>query len=259
MQTVRGSMYDFPAYYDLVYGSDWQAEFHFLRGSFERYAARPVRRVFEPACGTGRLLFRLGKAGYDVSGLDLNPRAVDYCRKRFIRHGVAGRVWVGDMADFALARPVDAAFNMINSFRHLQDAASARRHLESMARSLRRGGVYVLGLHVTPTRGVPTSEESWEARRGRLVVRTRLWVKRRDLRQRLETCGVTYDVVTPSRHLRLTDEVAFRTYTWRQLRSLLEEVPAWEVAATHDFSYDLSDLAPVTSTSEDVVLVLRKK
>ncbi|MCU0960192.1 MAG: class I SAM-dependent methyltransferase [Pirellulaceae bacterium] len=259
METVRGSMYDFPAYYDLVYGSDWQAEYHFLCGSFQRYADGPVRRVFEPACGTGRLLFRLGRAGYDVSGLDLNPRAVEYCRRRFVRHGVRGRVWTGDMADFELPRPVDAAFNMINSFRHLQDAAGARRHLERMARAVRRGGVYVLGLHLTPTQGVPTSEESWEARRGHLVVRTRLWVKRRDLRRRLETCGVTYDVVTPSRHLRLTDEVSFRTYTWAQLRRLLREVSAWELAATHDFSYDLSVAVPVTSTSEDLILVLRKK
>lgn len=259
MEIVRGSMYDFPAYYDLVYGSDWQAEYRFLCGSFRQYARRAVRRVFEPACGTGRLLFRLGKAGYDVSGLDLNPHAVEYCQRRLARHGIPGRVWVGDMADFHLTRPADAAFNMINSFRHLQDAASTRGHLESMARSLHSGGIYVLGLHVTPTQGVPTSEESWEARRGHLVVRTRLWVKRRDLRRRRETCGVTYDVMTPSRHLRLSDEVTFRTYTWQQLRRLVRGISAWELAATHDFSYDLNTPVAVTSTSEDVILVLRKR
>jgi hypothetical protein len=163
------------------------------------------------------------------------------------------------MADFAVTSPVDAAFNMINSFRHLQEATSARRHLELMARSLRRGGVYVLGLHLTPTRGVPTCEESWQAQRGHLAVLTRLWVKRRDRRRRRETCGVTYDVVTPSRHLRLTDEVSFRTYTWAQLRRLLREVPAWELLATHDFSYDLSVTVPVTPTTEDLILVLRKR
>ena len=121
METARANVYDYPRYYDLVYGSDWKAEYSFLRGSFQQYARIPVRRVFEPACGTGRLLYRLGKAGFEVSGLDLNPQAVGYCNKRLQRHGLAPSVWVGDMSDFRLPHPVDAAFNMINSFRHLPD------------------------------------------------------------------------------------------------------------------------------------------
>jgi SAM-dependent methyltransferase len=35
--------------------------------------------------GTGRLLFRLAQAGYDALGIDLNPRAVEYCRQRLAR------------------------------------------------------------------------------------------------------------------------------------------------------------------------------
>src|SRR6056297_813849 len=97
METREANVYDFPQYYDLVYGSDWKAEFEFLRGTFSRYADQPVVSVFEPACGTGRLLYRLGQAGFEVSGLDLNPRAVQYCNKRLERHGLRPAAWVGDM------------------------------------------------------------------------------------------------------------------------------------------------------------------
>jgi SAM-dependent methyltransferase len=259
MEIVRANVYDYPGYYDLVYGSDWKAEFDFVLGSFGRYASRAVRRVFEPACGTGRLLFRLGKAGYDVSGLDLNASAVEYCNRRLVRHGLPATVWVGDMTDFRLRPQVDAAFNMINSFRHLTDATGARQHLESVARSLRVGGLYVLGLHLTPTRGVPAGSEYWSARRGHLGVNTRLWTKERDLRRRRERCGVIYDVYTPTRHVRLVDEVVFRTYTWSQFRRLLAQVETLEIAAVHDFSYNLETSMQITSTTEDVVLVLRKR
>ena len=33
---VTGSLYDYPKYYDLLFGSDWKAEFDFLEGCFAR-------------------------------------------------------------------------------------------------------------------------------------------------------------------------------------------------------------------------------
>jgi SAM-dependent methyltransferase len=132
---LPGTLYDYPRYYDLVFGSDWRAEFHFLQACFERYASGQVRRIFEPACGTGRLVYRLAKAGYETSGLDLNPRAVDYCNRRLKRHGLPPTAFVGDMADFRLRRKMDASFNMINSFRHLTKEAEAEAHLRCMARA----------------------------------------------------------------------------------------------------------------------------
>ena len=59
-ETLRGNLYDYPKYYDLVFGSDWKAEFDFLTGVFAEHAdlgrRRGVRRLLEPACGPGRLL-----------------------------------------------------------------------------------------------------------------------------------------------------------------------------------------------------------
>ena len=57
LETIAGNLYDYPKYYDLVYGSDWKAEVDFLEACFERFARGAVTRVFEPACGTGRLMY----------------------------------------------------------------------------------------------------------------------------------------------------------------------------------------------------------
>ena len=99
--------------------------------------------------------------------------------------------------------------------------------------------------------------ESWSARRGNLAVTARLWTRNRDRRRRLEHCGMTYDVYTPTRHFRLTDEVVFRTYTWPQFRELLAKVPAFEIAGVYDFSYNVDTTIRVNATTEDVVFVLR--
>ncbi|RIK73752.1 MAG: class I SAM-dependent methyltransferase [Planctomycetota bacterium] len=259
LPTVHGDLYDYPKYYDLVYGSDWKAEVDFLNECFSRFARGPVRRLFEPACGTGRLMFRLARAGYHVAGLDLNQRAVDFCNKRLQRHGLKPTAFVGDMANFALQRPVDAAFNTINSFRHLSTEAQAKGHLQSVARSLRKGGVYVLGLHLTPTAQPPLDEESWSARRGNLSVLSRLWVIERDRRRRIERVGMSFDVYTPTRQFRIQGESSFRMYTAAQMQRLLAEVPELEVTSVHDFAYDAAKPTKIDGAAEDVIYVLRRK
>ena len=257
-EIIQASLYDFPRYYDLVYGSDWKAEFDFLLACFENLAGRKVRRVFEPACGTGRLMYRLAKAGYKVSGLDLNPNAVDYCNRRLERHGFPASAFAGDMVDFGLPRKVDAAFNMIGSFRHLVDGRAAESHLRCTAKYLAKGGLYVLGFHLTPTVGQPMEEESWSARRGHLCVNTHMWTVDRNLRRRQERLGMTCDVYTPTKTFRLNEEILFRTYTRAQFDRLLAAIPELEIAAVFDFTYQFEKPIQISPETEDAVFVLRK-
>lgn len=259
LKTIQGNLYDYPKYYDLVYGSDWKAEFDFLLDCFEEHARLKVKRVFEPACGTGRLLAKLAGAGFDVSGLDLNPHAVDYCNKRLVRHGFQPTAFVGDMTDFRFKRPVDAAFNTINSFRHLSTERQAQDHLRCVADALRPGGIYVLGLHLTPTAVEPLQEESWSARRGNLAVLSRLWVTECDRKTRRERVGMSFDVYTPSEQFRIEDSITFRTYNHRQMSRLLESIAGFEVTAVYDFSYDISRPIEIGPETEDVVYVLIKR
>ena len=255
----RANIYDYPTYYDLIFGSDWVAEFKFLNACFEKYVSGKTTRLFEPACGTGRLVYRFAQAGYEVSGLDLNPRAVAFCNQRLRKKGFAESVFVADMSDFTLKKKVDAAFNTINSFRHLLSEKQATGHLRCMAAALRKGGIYVLGFHLTPTKGTTTDQEAWSAQRGQLCVNTQMWTTSRDLKLREERCAMTFDVYTPLKHLRLEDEIVFRTYTAPQLKALVKRIPELELVAIHDFAYELDIETPLHAETEDVVLILRKR
>lgn len=256
-ETIQARIYDYPKYYDLIFGSDWKAEFDFLRACFDRYG-RGVKSLFEPACGTGRLLVKFREAGYEVGGNDLNPHAVEFCNARFRRRGWTEPAVVGDMSDFRLKKKVDAAFNPINSFRHLMTEPAAVSHLRCVAAALKRGGLYVLGLHLTPTRGDRIEEESWSARRGNLAVISTMWSKGLDLKTRREHLGMTFDVYTPTRQFRIEEEMDYRTYTAAQLRSLLAKVPEFSLLDVYDFTYDIAQPVRITPETEDVVLVLRR-
>ena len=257
---VQGDIYDYPVYYDLIFGSDWRAEFDFVTGCFERFARRPVRKLFEPACGTGRLLIKLAEAGYEVSGNDLNDNAVKFCNDRFRRKGFPETAVVGDMSDFKLKRKVDAAFNTINTFRHLLTEKQAVSHLQCMADCLSKGGLYILGLHLIPSKGDDRIEdEAWHARRGNLAVNTYMWSKGIDQKKRYEYLGMKINVYTPTKHMEIEDEMIYRTYSVRQIRNLIAKVPAFKWVESFDFAYDLDDPIDVDATTEDVVLILRKK
>jgi SAM-dependent methyltransferase len=258
IEIIPGHLYDYPKYYDLVFGSDWKAEFDFLETCFQKHSTRRIRRLFEPACGTGRLLIKFADSGYDVVGNDLNAKAVAYCNARFERRGFQPAAVVGDMADFQINPKADAAYNMINSFRHLPAEDSAEGHLNCVARALAKGGIYVLGLHLTPTRGDRVEQESWSARRGNLAVISSLWSDKLDLRARNEEVCVTFDVYTPTRRLRITDRMNHRTYTARQMQRLLQKVSSFDVVATYDFLYELDSPITIGPETEDVVYVLRK-
>ena len=238
-QTAAANPYDHPRLYDLAFGAEWQAELKFLTASFDKYAAIKVRRVFEPACGTGRLLFRLAQAGYAVSGLDLNERAIAYCNERLRRKGFRATATVGDMTDFRLPRKVDAAFNLVSSFRHLGSEAAARSHLGRMADGLRPGGIYAVGLHLTPTGRAPSNVELWTVRQGNLRVRTRIAMTRRDPRRREERIRVTFAVRTPTTNVQFENRIVLRTYTAQQFLRLLSSVQEFEIVAIHDFRYQI--------------------
>ena len=258
METVDESIYDYPKYYDLVFGADCAAEVRFILGCAEAFDERPLRRVFEPACGTGRLLFALARRGLGVTGLDLNPRAVGYCNDRLRRHGLGETAVIGDMSRFRVRRKSDLAMNTINSFRHLGSESAARSHLECMAQAIRVGGLYLLGIHLTPTDVAPSETESWSARRGHLAVNTHMWTIERDRRRRVERFGIRFDVHTPRRSLRIRDVLVLRSYTWRQMDRLIHAVPQWETVGTFDFRYDLRQPVRVDGSREDVVYVLRR-
>lgn len=258
-ETFAAHLYDFPKYYDLVYGSDWKAEFDFLTACFEKHALRPVQRLFEPACGTGRLLIKFANAGYSVGGNDLNAHAIKYCNDRLERFGHPRTARVQDMADFRLSPKCDAAYCPINSFRHLPSEKSAENHLRCVADSLNVGGLYILCLHLTPTRGDRVNEEEWPARKGNLAVISRMWSDSIDIKKRNEVVGMIFDVYTPTKTMHISDSMNYRTYTGKQMLSLLARVPEFEIAALYDFRYDLDEPITIDAGTEDVVIVLRKK
>ena len=229
LEVVNESIYDHPKYYDLVFGNDVAAERKFIEAAIEKYVAMDSPQLFEPACGTGRLMYALARRGFPIAGIDLNRRAVDFCNQRFTKHGFPTTAHVANMADFKADAKFDLAFNTINSFRHLDSARLANDHLRCMAANSKKNAVYLIGMHLSPTEGPTCDEESWSASRGHLTVLTQMWTADRDRKDRLERFGVHFDVYTPTRQFRIVDELKMRSYTAAQFRAMVSRQGDWQI------------------------------
>ena len=146
-------------------------EVDFLVHAFRHFAQRRVRRVLDIACGTGPHLIRLADRGYQMAGLDLSQKNIAFLTERIADKGHTADLVVGDMTNFRLRRPVDAAICMQDSQGHLLTNEALLDHLRCVARSLRKGGLYVFDRYMCSSWTDPARRWSWTRRRGSATVR----------------------------------------------------------------------------------------
>lgn len=259
MSIIEGHWYDYPHYFDLGFRDETRREADFLEAAFKKYARRKVRSLLEPACGGGRLVAEMAARHYRVSGFDLSLPMLEYARRRLKKRGLSARLFEADMADYRLPRPVDAAFNTFNSFRHLLTEKDARRFLECTAQAVHHGGIFVLGLHLAPLDADEWAGERWTARHGKTRLTVTLSVTGFSRRKRIENLRVTSLVRSPGKTVRLRSEFPYRLYTAAQLKSLIASVPTWELCDVFDFWYEIDQPRKLDDEMSDTLLVLRRR
>lgn len=253
--------YNLPVYYDVSFSHEMAEELAFLKAIFNKYCQSPKPELLEPACGTGRLIVPLARSGLNCTGFDLNEHALEYLRKKLNRQKLKATIFNADMTDFHVKQKrYDAAFCTVDTFRHLLTEKQSEQHLINISGSLKKGGIYVLGLHLIPERGrVRNSVIRWTNRRGGLTVKTSMSMLATDKQQRTETLKVVLKAETINRKDKHTSIYQLRTYTLKQLMKLLKQIPQLSIESVYDEYYDLEKPISLNSKSQYAVLLLRKR
>ncbi len=163
--------------YDALHLPGTRAEVRTLQRLARRFGAMPLadsRRAavwLEPACGTARHLRVAAACGARVIGIDTSREMLDFARARLREDSLTRRARLisGDIARVAELVPpasVDVAFVLINSIRHLATDRTMLDHLRGMARVLRTGGIYAVGLSLSAYGFEQECEDVWTARHG---------------------------------------------------------------------------------------------
>jgi len=253
--------YDVPQYWDLAFDEDTVLEADFVEATVNKYCNFPLTSVYEPGCGGGRIVLELASRGHAVTGVDLSSSAIEFLKTRLDNAELTADVRVADMRSFQTAEPVDVACCFVNTFRHLLTEEDAVRHLQAVARSVRPGGLYLLGMHLLPPDADEEDSEDWSITQGDVTVDMRLDVAECSRANRQEVLRFKMDVSDPQHPApqTYTADYRMRIYEAGDMLTLLSKVPDFKLIDVYDFWYDIEEPLTLSDEMGDTVFVLQRQ
>ena len=251
-------LYKHPEIYDIAFSWDLSDEVRFFKRVFESQVPFSVKRILEPACGTGRMLRALAGAGFQVAGYDDNPFMVRYAKDSIAAYGKNVRVMQADMASAEIPGEFDAALNSINSIGYLHSDDEVVSHLRATGSSLREDGVYVLHLNFAHKGELPDGN-FWTLERGGIGVSTSWRILNEDSETKLSHQVCTFEVEKNGKMDRFEERHTLRLWLFSDLEKLARKSEEFEIAAIYgeDFVV-LEDKEHVTGEHGNVYVTLRK-
>jgi len=166
------NLYDHPLYYEIAFSfRDIPKEVDVFEECIRQYSRIPVKSMLELACGQAPHLCEIVSRGYGYTGIDLSKKMLDYARKRISDNAKAEFI-SADIVDFSLGHKVDFAFILLGSL-YARNSKDIDRHFDSVGRSLRRGGLYLLDwcVEFEPI-AFKNPEDTWELEQDGIKVTT---------------------------------------------------------------------------------------
>jgi SAM-dependent methyltransferase len=231
-------LYNLPRYYDVAFSWDIEPELDFLGEVFAEHVPFPVKRILEPACGTGRFLRALPAHGYSVTGYDASEAMLDYARQSLEEAGLAGAVLLlrAEMHTVRFDREFDAALNSINSLGYLLEDRDVVSHLRHTGQALKPGGVYVVHLSCAWDGRPDTDHNSWLVERGGLKIRATWGIESEDRLARRSHQVCTMEIEENGTRSVLVERHTLRLWVYEEFLELIARSRAFELAAIYDES-----------------------
>jgi len=138
-------LYKNPKYYEIAFSfRNISNEVDFFEKAIKKFSKVKVRKIFELASGNSPYLEEWHKRGYKYYGLDLNREMLNFVEARAKEKEIKTRLFRANMNKFSLGKTkVDLIYVLLGSL-YVKSNDDFFNHLDSVAKVLKSGGLYVL-------------------------------------------------------------------------------------------------------------------
>lgn len=187
------NIYKNPLYYEIAFSFfDVKKQIDTFEEIISKFSKIRVNRFLDVACGPSLQLREIAERGYEAIGLDLVPEMLAYLsEKAEEEEGLKIQTVQADMSNFRIGKKVDFAFIMMGSL-VVDSDDKFLSHLDSVAYSLRKGGLYFIQNKIVDWTGI--KEQSWTMEREGIMVKTTFNARWKDLLNQTYTEELTLEV-----------------------------------------------------------------
>ena len=213
-------IYRHPLYYEIAFSFfDVKKQVDAFELVIKEYSKIKVRRFLDVACGPSLQLREIAKRGYEAVGLDSAPEMLNYLSERVKEEGCRIETVQADMCNFRLGKKADFAFIMMGSL-VVESNEKLLDHLDSVACSLNRGGLYFIQNKAVDW--TATGEQSWEAERDGIKVKTSYNTRWKDILNQIFTEELSLEVDNHGQKTRLESKEDLKFVFPREFKALIE-------------------------------------
>jgi len=112
----------------------------------EAAGRRRVQSILELACGSGKLLVELSRAGFQTYGMDRSASMAQCTAARCEKAGMPARIWCGDMRNFASAARFDAVICLYDSLNYCSKPDEVVSVFAHVGEVLQPGGLFIFDI-----------------------------------------------------------------------------------------------------------------
>jgi SAM-dependent methyltransferase len=254
--------YNLPKYYDMAFERDVDSDIKFFQKCFECYSDVKVKRILEPACGTGMFLEHLPRYGYQAIGYDLSDAMVEYSKLRIQNVGLSSDkadALVGNMKNMIFSESFDAAFVCINSLGYLRNNADISSHFNTMAHNIRKGGIYIAEISCMCNDIVNEKrrDETWCVHDDKITLELTWNPSSYDIANRTRHVDFRMAINDNGRYMEITEAHELRLWFYDEFKKFASD-QGFEIVAIYNQNYEKIPLdIPITGELGVLFYVLK--
>lgn len=175
------TLYKNPLYYEIAFSFiNPKKQVNLFEKFIKKYSKIKVKRFLDLGCGPSLQLREIAKRGYQAIGMDSSPHMLNYLKKKAKKKNLKIETIKANLINFRLKRKVDFAFIMMGTISYARNNEEFLSHLDSVAKSLKKGGLYLIEDFTLDWVGL-CKLQSWIMKRDGISVKTTYKIESRNM------------------------------------------------------------------------------